>query len=128
MAKDEEKLKLLMDIQNSINEVDKTVAVQTSEMKSMSSNISEIKDEQVRQNSIVTDHERRSLASEGRLGIIEGQHEIFKTEHAEFKTRITVAEQPSLILKNIWRGIITLGTGAGAMYGILKLLNLIKDA
>jgi len=123
MAGKDDTIKLLMEIHKTVNATDKNVAVQGTEIKNLSSTVGEMKDEQTRQNTVVQEHEQRSTASEGRMTVIEDKHEIFTEEHKQFKERIKVAEKPSLILKNIWRALITLGTGAAAMYGILRLLG-----
>lgn len=126
MAKDDEMYKLLMDIHEKVHSTDKAVAVQATETKNIKKEIVEIKDEQKRQNVIVEKHERRSIASEGRLSHVEDQNEILMTEHKDFRNRIKVAEKPGLVLTNIWRALITLGAGAAAMLGILKFLDYLK--
>jgi len=119
MKDKDETIKLLMDIHTKVSSVDKTVAVQ-------SKSIEAIKTEQIRQNKVVEEHERRSIASENRLGIVEVEHRIFKDEHKTFRDRIKVAEKPGLVLNNIWRALITLGAGAAAMLTLLKFLDYLK--
>ena len=119
MSKEDETLRLLMEINSKVSHVDTTVQLQAKDIQA-------IKDEQIRQNKVVEEHERRSTASENRLGIIEDQHNTFKVEHETFKERITVAEQPSKVLQGVWKGLLILGTGAGACLGILKFFDYLK--
>lgn len=119
MSKEDEILRLLMDVNTKVGNVDTTVQLQSKDVQA-------IKEEQIRQNKVVEEHERRSTASENRLGIIEDQHTTFKVEHETFKERITVAEQPSKVLQGVWKGLLILGTGAGAMMGILKFFDYLK--
>lgn len=125
-AKDDKIIELLLELTAKTVDVEANTQIQAAKIGQIDEKLHDIKDEQIRQNKIVVDHERRSTASESRLGVIEDQHNIFKSEHAEFKSRIKVAEKPGLVLKNIWKALITLGAGAASMYAILRLLDFIK--
>lgn len=125
-TRDEKILELLTKLHEKTTQVETNTKIQAEKISSLNEKVEDIKQEQIRQNQVVTDHERRSVASEARLNIVEDQHKTFKKEHEEFKKRIIVAEQPGLVLKNVWRALLTLGAGAGAMLGILKFLDYLK--
>lgn len=124
--KNDKILELLVKINDKASETETHTKLQAGKIDQIDEKLKDIKEEQTRQNVVVADHERRSTASEGRMGILEDKHGLFEKEHEEFKKRISVAEQPGLVIKNIWKALITLGAGAGAMFVILKLLNSLK--
>lgn len=126
MATSKQILDAILELTKTVNTVDKNVAVQKSELKNLAKHVEELKQEQIRQNEIVEEHERRSTASEGRQNMLEEQHHLFKIEHEVFKARLKFAEKPSLVLRNIWKGLLALGAGAASALGIMKFFDLLK--
>jgi hypothetical protein len=117
---------ILSEINTKIADVDKTLAVQSSTMKGMQVDIQDIKIQQKEHDKVVAKHEQRSTNNELKMNTLQEAHNIFRNEHESFKSRIEIAEQPGLIIKNIWKALITLGSGAAAMYVILNLLEKLK--